>query len=106
MRACVHSNTPTQSESRLVQFSFGGHVVVIRTDALIGISHSHSLKKHPALEHLNLYLSSVTRVSFEGVDKLSLMKAIVDMLQVNTAIQEIELDLRCYEEAGEEKEFE
>jgi hypothetical protein len=98
LAACVHALKHNQG---LVQFSFGGHV--IRTDTLIAIL--HSLKTHPTLEHLNLYLSSVTRVSLsEGVDKLALMKAIADMLQVNRVIQEIELDLRCYEEAGEEKE--
>jgi hypothetical protein len=34
------------------------------------------------------------------------MKAVVDTLQVNTVtvMQEIELDLRCYDEAGEEQE--
>jgi hypothetical protein len=51
----------------------------------------------PTFENLDLAASCCAYI-FEGVVKLSLMLAIVDMLRVNAEIQEITLDQFSYEE--------
>jgi hypothetical protein len=81
LAACAHALKHNQG---LVQFSFGRHV--IRTDKLITIL--HSLKTHPTLEKLNFQYMIL---KYDRVDNMSLLLAIVDMLQVNRVIQEIGL---------------
>jgi hypothetical protein len=82
--ACLHALEHDQNQG-LVQFSFGFYP--LRIDELIELL--DSLKTHPALVKLDLFGSTNNLGFLEGVDYIKLMMAIVDMLQVNTVIQEI-----------------
>jgi hypothetical protein len=89
--ACVYALKHNQNLNGLDYFSFGNHALL--PDELIILL--QSLKTHPTLLKLDLYGSTVF---VARVDAFSLMMAIVDMLQVNTVIQEIELGFLWEEE--------
>jgi hypothetical protein len=92
--ACVYALKHNQNQGGLVHFSFGSHALL--TDELVILL--DSLKTHPTLVKLDLCGSTSFLVYGEGVDHILSMMAIVDMLQVNTVIQEIELGFLWEEE--------